>query len=166
MNTRAPEALPLADTVVLGTGGGSGIGQASALAFAHAGAIVVVADVDAAGGHETVNRLTASGGQARFVRADVSRAEDVELLVAAVVEAYGRLDCAHNNAGIEGEVTLLADYPEEAFDRVIAVNLKGVWLCMKHEIAQMVRQGGGAIVNTAAVAGLIGSSYLPAYAAS
>ena len=160
------ETLPLAGKVALVTGAGSGIGRASALAFAHAGATVVVSDVDDAGGQETVRLLTSAGHAASFIRADVSQAEDVAALVSATVEECGRLDCAHNNAGIEGEWALLASYPDEAFDRVIAVNLKGVWLCLKHEIEQMLAQGSGVIVNTASVAGLIGSPYLPAYAAS
>ncbi|GIX49235.1 MAG: short chain dehydrogenase [Candidatus Tectimicrobiota bacterium] len=156
----------LAGKVVLVTGAASGIGRATALACAREGARVVVADTAAAGGEETVARIRQAGGEARFVRADVTRAAEVEALVAEAVAAYGRLDCAHNNAGIEGPLAPTAEYPEEAWDRVLAVNLKGVWLCMKYEIAQMLRQGGGAIVNTASLAGLVGARRLAAYVAS
>ena len=140
------------------TGAGSGIGRATAMAFADQGAQVVVADLNAAGGEETVRMIEDVGGQALFVQADVSKAGDVEAMIKRTVGAYGRLDFAFNNAGIEGTTLVrTADYTEEAWDRVINVNLKGVWLCMKHEIAQMVLQGGGAIVNTSSVAGLQGS---------
>ena len=136
------------------------------MAFSHAGAKVVLADVDVAGGQETASLLQRASHEAVFVHTDVSRAGDVEALVAETIQTFGRLDCARNNAGIEGDLTLLADYSEAVWDRVMAVNLKGVWLCLKHEIAWMREHGGGAIVNTASVAGLIGSPYLPAYAAS
>jgi NAD(P)-dependent dehydrogenase (short-subunit alcohol dehydrogenase family) len=142
--------------VALITGGGSGIGRATALAFARAGARVVVADVRPEGGEETAALIRAAGGEAIVVRADVALAAEVEAMVAATVAAYGRLDIAFNNAGVASGGAFTADCAEEAFDRVIAVNLKGVWLCMKHEIAQMLRQGGGAIVNTSSVAGLVG----------
>jgi NAD(P)-dependent dehydrogenase (short-subunit alcohol dehydrogenase family) len=144
--------------VALITGGGSGIGRATALAFARAGARVVVADLRAEGGEETVAQIRADGGEATAVRADVAQAADVEAMVAATVAAYGRLDMAFNNAGVASGGVFTADCSEEAFDRVIAINLKGVWLCMKHEIAQMIRQGGGAIVNASSVAGLVGFS--------
>ncbi len=140
------------------TGAGSGIGRASALAFAREGATVVVADVDTAGGAETVRLVESAGGRALFVKTDVSRASEVEALVQASVAAYGRLDYAHNNAGIEGMVlTPTADWTEEAWNRIININLKGVWLGMKYQIPQMLKQGGGAIVNTASIAGLVGS---------
>ena len=164
--TSAFSASALADKVALVTGAGSGIGRAAAVAFGHAGAKVVLADVDVAGGQETASLLQGASHEAVFVRTDVSQAGEVKALVAATIRTFRRLDCAHNNAGIEGELTLLADYSEAAWDRVMAVNLKGVWLCLKHEIAWMRDHGGGAIVNTASVAGLIGSPYLPAYAAS
>ena len=153
--------------VTLVTGGGSGIGRATALTFAKEGAKVVVSDVNADGGEETVTAIKASGGESSFFHADVSRSSDVEALIANSVQIYGRLDCAYNNAGIEGEVSLrLHEYPEETWDRLIDINLKGVWLCMKHEIPQMLQQGSGAIVNTASVAGLVGSRGLIAYSAS
>jgi NAD(P)-dependent dehydrogenase (short-subunit alcohol dehydrogenase family) len=148
------------------TGGASGIGRAAALAFAREGAKVVVSDVVVAGGEETVALIKAAGGEAFFVKADVAKPAEVEALIASVVAAYGRLDCALNNAGIEGVMASTVDCTEENWDRIIAVNLKGVWLCMKAEIAQMLKQGGGAIVNTASVAGLVGFAGLPAYVAS
>lgn len=152
--------------VALVTGGASGIGRATALAFAREGAKVVVSDVVVAGGEETVALIKAAGGDALFVKADVAKPAEVDALIARVVAAYGRLDCACNNAGIEGAMTSTVDCSEENFDRTIAVNLKGVWLCMKAEITQMLKQGGGAIVNTASVAGLVGFAGLPAYVAS
>jgi NAD(P)-dependent dehydrogenase (short-subunit alcohol dehydrogenase family) len=152
--------------VALVTGGASGIGRATALAFAREGAKVVVSDVVVAGGEETVALITAAGGEAQFMKADVAKPAEVDALIAQVVAAYGRLDCAFNNAGIEGSMTSTLDCSEENFDRTIAINLKGVWLCMKAEIAQMLKQGGGAIVNTASVAGLVGFAGLPAYVAS
>ena len=152
--------------IALVTGGGSGIGRASALAFAREGAKVVVADVVIDGGEETIGLIKKAGGEAIFVKADVSKAAEVEALVNKAVEAYGRLDCTYNNAGIEGIMASTTDYTEEAWDRVMAINLKGVWLCMKYEIPQMLKQGGGAIVNTASVAGLLGGQRMPAYVAS
>lgn len=148
------------------TGAGSGIGRATALVFAREGAKVVVSDIVVEGGQETVQQIEAAGGEAIFVKADVSQAADVETLVAKTVETYGRLDCAFNNAGIEGSVKPTIDCTEEEFDRTIAVNLTGVWLCMKYEIQQMLSQGGGTIVNTASAAGLVGFPGLPDYVAS
>jgi NAD(P)-dependent dehydrogenase (short-subunit alcohol dehydrogenase family) len=159
----------LTGKVALVTGAGSGIGRASALAFADLGARVVVSDVAIDGGEETVALIRESGGSATFIRADVSQAGEVAALIAGTVERYGRLDCAHNNAGIGGGTLgtsqSFSDYPEEAFDRVIAINLKGVWLCLREEIRQMLAQGGGAIVNTASIAGLVGG-FGAAYTAS
>src|SRR5205085_11772595 len=152
--------------VALVTGGGSGIGRASALAFADEGATVVVADVDELGGAETVQAVTEAGGKARFVSHDVTRSDDVAAMVTDVVATEGRLDCAHNNAGTSGGTAFTADYPEEEWDRVMALNLRSVFLCMKHEIPPMVEQGGGAIVNTSSGAGLMGFAGLPAYVAS
>ena len=148
------------------TGGGSGIGRAAAIAFAAAGANVVVADVDEAGGAETVAQIEAASGTAVFVAADVSQSVAVENMVGAAVAAYGGLDCAFNNAGIQGELSQTADCSEENWDAITGINLKGVWLCMKYEIAQMLKQGSGAIVNNASNFGLVGSNGMPAYSAS
>ncbi len=152
--------------VAIVTGGGSGIGRASALAFAREGAKVVVADVVVAGGEETVCLIQHNGGAAIFVKTNVSKAAEVEALVARAVLTYGRLDCAHNNAGIEGPGATTVDYAEESWERVLAINLTGVWLCMKYEIPQMLKQGSGAIVNTASTAGLVGYPRGSAYVAS
>jgi NAD(P)-dependent dehydrogenase (short-subunit alcohol dehydrogenase family) len=156
----------VAGKVALITGAGSGIGRASALTFAREGAKVVVADVIVEGGEETVRLIHQAGGEAVFMRADVSQAAEVEALVKKAVATYGRLDCAHNNAGIEGPGATTVDYAEARWDRVIAVNLKGVWLCMKYEIPEMLKHGGGAIVNTASTAGLVGYPRGSAYVAS
>lgn len=152
--------------VALVTGGGSGIGRAAALTFAREGAKVVVADVVVAGGEETVRMITAAGGAAMFVKVDVSKAAEVEAMVRQTVDTYGRLDCAFNNAGIAGQLLSTVDSTEENWDRVIAINLTGVWLCMKYEIPHMLQQGSGAIVNTASVAGLGGFPGVSAYVAS
>jgi NAD(P)-dependent dehydrogenase (short-subunit alcohol dehydrogenase family) len=154
------------DKVVLVTGGGGGIGRASALAFARAGARVAVVDLAADAGRETVEQIQGLGAQALFIQANVAQSADVEAMVATVVQTWGRLDCAFNNAGIEEEHMRLADCREETFDRIMAVNVKGVWLCLKHELAQMMKQGGGTIVNTASVAGLVGAPKMAAYSAS
>ena len=152
--------------VALVTGGGSGIGRASAVVFAREGAKVVVTDVDVDGGQETIRIIESAGGTAQFVRADVSQAAEVAALVEQAVAAYGRLDCALNNAGIQGDIKQTAECSQENWDRIIATNLTGVWLCMKHEIPHMLNQGGGAIVNTASNFGLVGSNGMPAYSAS
>src|SRR5438552_15072005 len=152
--------------VALVTGAASGIGRASALAFAREGAKTVVADVLVKGGEETARTIKEAGGDALFVRTDVSKAAEVETLIQKIVETYGRLDYAHNNAGIAGADAPTADCTEENWDHTIAINLKGVWLCMKYEIAQMLKQGGGAIVNTASAAGLVAVEQLSAYNAS
>lgn len=144
--------------IVLVTGGSSGIGRATALAFAQEGATVVVSDVNVEGGEETVRLLQAAGGSGTFLRADVSKALEVESLINRIVETYGRLDCAHNNAGISGPLSSTVDYSEDDWDRLMNINLKGVWLCLKYEIPQMLKQGGGVIVNTASVAGLVGNA--------
>ncbi len=152
--------------VALVTGGGSGIGRASGVALAREGAKVVLADVDARGGEETARLIEAAGGEALFVAADVSRSQEVEALMARAVEVFGRLDCAVNNAGIQGELNPTDECSEENWDRTIAVNLTGVWLCMKYEIARMREQGSGAIVNVASNFGFVGSPGMPAYAAA
>src|SRR3989475_3823897 len=152
--------------VALVTGAASGIGRASALAFAREGAKTVVADVLVEGGEETVRIIKEAGGDALLVRTDVSKAAEVETLIQKIVETYGRLDYAHNNAGVAGADAPTADCTEENWDHTIAINLKGVWLCMKYEIPQMLKQGSGAIVNTASVAGLVGLPGFSAYVAA
>ena len=156
----------LTGKVALVTGAGSGIGRASALAFAREGAKIVVADVVVDGGEETVSMIKKTGGEASFIKADVAKAAEVEALINTAVATYGRLDCAHNNAGIAGRSATVADDTEENWDRILAINLKGVWLCMKYEIPQMLKQGSGAIVNTASDAGLIAVRRGGAYVAS
>lgn len=150
------------------TGAASGIGRACAIRFAAEGAAVVVADLESAraGGEETVATITAAGGTAEFVACDVASALDSAALVEAVVQRYGRLDFAHNNAGIGGSNGRLADIADEDFDRIIAVNLRGTFLGMKHQIRAMLGNGGGAIVNTSSNAGLRGVRLLSPYTAS
>jgi NAD(P)-dependent dehydrogenase (short-subunit alcohol dehydrogenase family) len=152
--------------VVLVTGAASGIGRASALAFAREGATVVVADQNAQGGDETVRTIREAGATASFIAVDVSKNADVQSLVEKTLSLHGRLDCAHNNAGIPGTRARTADRTEDDWDRTMNVNAKGVWLCMKHEIPLMLKQGKGAIVNTASVAGLLGLRRFSAYSAS
>jgi NAD(P)-dependent dehydrogenase (short-subunit alcohol dehydrogenase family) len=155
-----------AGKVVLVTGGGYGIGRAAALAFAKRGAKVAVADIDVTNGEETVRRIKEAGGEGLFVKADVSQEADVESMVKKTVETYGRLDCAFNNAGIHKVFVSTVDFTEEDWNEMIDVNLKSVWLCMKYEIPQMLKQGKGAIVNTSSAAGLIAAPSNPAYPAS
>ncbi len=152
--------------VALVTGAGSGIGRATALAFAREGARVVVADMDAAGGAETVRMIGAAEGEAQFVECNVASEASVEALVAACMDSFGRLDCAHNNAGIGAPAAPLHETSRSSFEHVLKVNLTGVWLCLKHEVPVMLAQGGGAIVNTASLAGLIGFPLNVAYSAS
>ena len=154
------------DKVVLVTGGAYGIGRAAAIGFAEKGAKVVIADIDASRGEETLRRITAARGEAIFVKTDVSAEEDVQALVGRAVEAYGRLDCAFNNAGIHKQFVSTIDFTIGDWEEMINVNLKSVWLCMKYEIRQMLRQGKGAIVNTSSAAGLVGAPSNPAYPAS
>jgi NAD(P)-dependent dehydrogenase (short-subunit alcohol dehydrogenase family) len=142
------------DGVAIVTGGGSGIGRQSSLRFAEAGANVVVADIDEDGGHETVEMITGDGGEATFVKTNVTDSDDVDAMVQTALDEYGGLDFAHNNAGIADEGTRLAEYDETQWDRMIDVNLKGVWRCLKAEIPEMIERGGGAIVNTSSVAGV------------
>ena len=152
--------------VALITGASTGIGRATAQVFAREGAKVAVADINVEGAEETLRLIKDAGGEAIFIQTDVSKAADTEAMVKQVVETYGRLDCAFNNAGIEGDFVPTPDYPEATWDRVIGINLKGVWLSMKAEIQQMLSQGGGAIVNTASVAGLQGIPAGSAYVAA
>jgi NAD(P)-dependent dehydrogenase (short-subunit alcohol dehydrogenase family) len=156
----------LKDKVGLVTGAGSGIGQMTALSFAKEGARVVVADIDVNAGQETLQQIEAQGGQAICIRCDVSKADDVEAMLNETVESYGQLDCAFNNAGISHGKTKMHDMQESDWDRVMDINLKGVWLCMKYELRQMVSQERGAIVNAASINGLGGWLDLSAYVAS
>jgi NAD(P)-dependent dehydrogenase (short-subunit alcohol dehydrogenase family) len=158
--------------VALITGAARGIGRGTALLFAREGARVAVADLSADGVRETAALIAKAGGEATAIVADVSKPADVSAMMAAMLTAFGRLDCAFNNAGINGSLAgvrgkLTAEWPEEAFDRLIQVNLKGTWLCMRAELQQMVQQqGSGSIVNTASLAGLTGFVNTAAYAAS
>lgn len=156
----------LNDKVAIVTGAASGIGRAIALAYARAGAKVTVSDMDAAGGEQTCALVREAGGQALFVAADVARPADGEALVQRTVQAFGRLDIACNNAGIGGDLAPTADYPVEGWDKVIAVNLSGVFYGMKYQIAAMLQGGGGAIVNMASILGAVGFANAPAYAAA
>lgn len=157
----------LQNKIALVTGGTSGIGRDTAVLFAKAGAKVVVAGRREAEGKETIDMVRAAGGEGIFVQTDVSRTGDVQSLVQETVEKFGRLDVAFNNAGIEGNWLPIVEQPEEDWDRTIDINLKGTWLCLKHEIKQMLKQGaGGAIVNMASVAGLMGAAGAATYVAS
>ncbi len=154
------------DKVVVVTGAASGIGRAVALAFGQQGAKVVVSDVATQGGEETVRLLKNAGGEATFVPCDASQSKEVERLISTTVTTYGRLDYAVNNAGIEGVLATVVDYPEEVWQKVINVNLTGPWLCMKYEIPQMLKQGKGAIVNMASILGVVGFATASAYTAA
>lgn len=156
----------LEDKVALVTGAGSGIGRATAVAFAEEGAKVVAADVAVPDGEKTVRAIEDAGGEATFVQVDISKADEVEAMVSTAVEVYGKLDCAHNNAGIEGPAIATADVAEEDWDKVMEINLKGAWLCTKYEVLQMLKQGGGSIVNTASTLGITGLPQIAAYTAS
>lgn len=158
--------MPFAGKTALITGAASGIGRAAALAFAQQGVRVAVVDSNEAGGQETVQQIAAAGGTACFVKADISQEAEVQAMVAQTVEQLGRLDYAFNNAGITGQGGLLHEQSAEDFDHVIAVNLRGVFLCLKYEIQHMLQHGGGAIVNTTSIAGLVGGRSLGHYVAS
>jgi len=148
------------------TGAASGIGKATALAAGREGAKLVLADVSVENGEETARAIKGEGGQAAFVRCDVTQQSEIETMVKRAVELYGQLDGAFNNAGIEGTLVAAADYPQDVFERVIQINLLGVWKCLRAEIPVMLKQGKGAIVNTASVAGLVGAGAFAAYVAS
>jgi NAD(P)-dependent dehydrogenase (short-subunit alcohol dehydrogenase family) len=157
--------------IALVTGGGNGIGREAALAFAREGARVAVADYEADAAAETVGLINADGGQAISLSGDVTEAAAVQAMLDAAIAAYGRLDCAFNNAGIapyqvDAAGKLTHEWPDAAFDRMIAVNVKSVWLCMKHELPLLQASGGGAIVNTASIAGLVGLRGSSAYVAA
>lgn len=153
------------DKTVLITGAATGIGKATALAFSKAGARLVIGDVDDRAA-ETVEEVKAAGGEAIFVKTDVSKADQVEALVQKGVETFGKLDAAFNNAGILPPTADFADMSEEDFDKIISVDLKGVFLCMKYELQAMLKSGGGAIVNTASVAGVVADPGMAPYAAA
>jgi NAD(P)-dependent dehydrogenase (short-subunit alcohol dehydrogenase family) len=156
----------LAGKVAFVTGGASGIGRATALAFARQGANVVVADIDRQGSQRTARMIEDLGGQALAVACDVTRSADVQATLTKTVEAFGRLDYAFNNAGAEQQPKLTADITDEEWDRIIAINLRGVFLCMKYEIPLLIRNGGGAILNTSSGAGIKVFGRGAAYAAA
>ncbi|MEZ7500109.1 SDR family oxidoreductase [Flavobacterium sp. Arc3] len=150
--------------VAIVTGGSFGIGRATALAFAKKGAKVVV--VDWKENTETIDLIKKSGGEVLFVKCDVSKSSDVKAMIATTIATFGRLDYAFNNAGIEGESAPVQECSEENWDKTIGVNLKGIWLCMKYEIHEMLKKSKGVIINCSSVAGLVGFAGLPAYVAS
>ena len=152
--------------VAVVTGGTSGIGKAAAIALAQAGANVVVAGRRQAEGEETIRQIQAIGGDGFFVVTDVSKEADVQALIEKTMARYGRLDIAFNNAGVEQEATPLPEQTETTYDRIMDINVKGVWLCLKHEIPAMLKNGGGAIVNTTSGLGLVGAVGVPIYVAS
>ncbi|HLO88373.1 MAG TPA: SDR family oxidoreductase [Nostocaceae cyanobacterium] len=152
--------------VALVTGATSGIGRATAIAFARKGAKVVVAGRRIKEGEETVALIQATGGEAKFVQTDVSQATEIENLVNQTIIAFGRLDYAFNNAGTEGNIGRAIDQTEETWNQIIDINLKSIWLSMKYQIPQMLKQGGGAIVNNASIAGLIGIANSSLYVTS
>lgn len=148
------------------TGAGSGIGKSTAILFAKEGSKVVVVDYGVEGGEKTVDLINKDGGEAIFIEADVSKSADVQRAITSTVDKYGKLDILYNNAGVEGILAPMHESTEENFDRVISINLRGVFLGMKYGIIQMLKQGGGVIINTASVAGLIGFPNITAYCAS
>jgi NAD(P)-dependent dehydrogenase (short-subunit alcohol dehydrogenase family) len=155
-----------AGKVAFVTGAGTGIGRATALAFAREGASVVVSDISEQNVRDTARRIEELGGHALAVACDVTRTEDVKAALDETIETFGRLDAAFNNAGVENEVKAMADVTEEEWDRIVAINLRGVFLCMKYEVPLMLRQGGGAIVNTSSGAGVKGFAGGAAYVAA
>lgn len=152
--------------VAMVTGAGSGIGRAAALAFARAGATVMVSDISADTGQKVAGEITAMGGKSAFQPCDVRDRGQIAMLVEACVSTFGSLDHAFNNAGIGGPILKLGEYPEDAYDDLIATNLTSIFLCMKHEIAQMLKQGGGTIVNCSSITGLVGTRGMPMYSAT
>src|SRR5262245_42477479 len=157
MTTSSGKALLMSGKVVMVTGGAAGIGRATALAFAREGAKVLIGDIDVAGCENTVATIKGQGGEAAYLRMDVTKSVDIQALVKRAVSEYGGLDCAFNNAGLVGSVAGIVDTPEEDWNHVVATNLTGVWLCMKYEIPEMLKRGGGAIVNNGSVTGLVGA---------
>lgn len=156
----------LENKVCLLTGASSGLGRSAALLAAKEGAKLALGDWDDEGGRETVRLVAESGGEAVFLKTDVTKSEDVKALVSKSIDAYGRIDCAVNNAGVEGARNKTADYDEAEWRKVIDINLTGVFLCMKYELPEMVKAGGGAIVNVGSTASIGGVATMPAYVAS
>jgi NAD(P)-dependent dehydrogenase (short-subunit alcohol dehydrogenase family) len=154
------------DKVVIITGASFGIGRATALAFAKEGAKLVISDVQDKEGEHLAEQIRSQGNECFYVHCDISNPADVQMMVNKTVNRFGRLDIAYNNAGIEGEMGFTADGSEENFDRVIGINLKGVWACMKYEIPEMLKNKKGVIVNCSSIAGVVGSQGLPVYVAS
>ena len=152
--------------VALITGGNAGIGRAAAIEFAKQGAKVVVSGRREKEGHEVIAEIKALGGEAIFVKTDVSKASDIKAMIEQTLAKFGRLDFAFNNAGVEQMLTPLPEQTEEAYDQIMDINVKGVWLSLKHEIPAMLKTGGGAVVNNSSVAGLIGAATAPIYVAS
>ena len=148
------------------TGGAAGIGRTTALAFAGEGAKVVIADINVTGGEETVKMIRDAGGEAIFIKTDVRIADEVKNMADKAVETFGRLDCAFNNAGINEDAVTMSRCAEDSWDRMIDTNLKGVFLCMKYELPKMRKSGGGSIVNSASVMGLVGDGSHPGYSGS
>lgn len=155
-----------AERVVLITGGNAGIGRATAIQFAKEGAKVVVTGRRQKEGHEVVAEIRDGGGEAIFVRTDVSQESDVEAMIEQTLSTFGRLDVAFNNAGVEQDLTPLPEQTEETYEQIMNINVKGVWLCLKHEIPAMLETGGGVVVNNSSIAGLVGFPEAPIYAAS
>jgi NAD(P)-dependent dehydrogenase (short-subunit alcohol dehydrogenase family) len=152
--------------VALITGGNAGIGRATAIEFAKHGAKVVISGRRQKEGHEVIAEIKALGGEAIFVRSDVSKESDVKAMIERTLATFGRLDFAFNNAGVEETLTPLPDQTEETYDQIMDINVKGVWLSLKHEIPAMLKTGGGAIVNNSSIAGLVGFAMAPVYVAS
>ena len=152
--------------VALITGGNAGIGRAAAIEFAKQGAKVVVSGRREKEGHDVIAEIKALGGEAIFVKTDVSKARDVKVMIERTLTTFGRLDYAFNNAGVEQLLTPLPEQTEETYDQIMDTNVKGVWLCLKHEIPAMLKTGGGAIVNNSSIGGLIGFATIPIYIAS
>ncbi len=152
--------------VALITGGGSGIGRAAAVLFSNEGATVIVANRKAENGHETVRMIKEAGGEATYIQTDVSKKKDIETLLSAIVQKYGRLDCAFNNGGIDGKPAPIVDCEEEDWDEIININMKGTFLLMKYEIRQMLKQGHGSIVNMSSICGVVARPNRCAYTAS